>query len=294
MPCSHCKETDLGLVEHIKYPTTSSPPANANGSAPTRKTSVQASIGQPINGTRATSPTGEPTSDVEDARRAMSPSSMRSVQNGIALGGINNSLRGKQVLRAPQEESEDFDGDSSPEVASSAERAVSPDQARAKSPSALASNRAISPISQAPEHHEPMSMTRAAIDMNGSAAALRSTSPTAGDRGKTSMDSYYGPKAASPTINGFSHTKSGSTSNATADLMRDLKEKEGEIQTMKKREAWMKAALTKASRSGFVYADGEAFSSDADDDDIDTRKVADMVMNLKNFRAKMQVSDEHR
>ncbi|KIP12569.1 hypothetical protein PHLGIDRAFT_97993 [Phlebiopsis gigantea 11061_1 CR5-6] len=289
------KPDDPSLVhvldtKHIKYPTTSSPPTNANGSAPGRKTSVQASIGQPINGTRAISPSGEPTSDAEDPRRAMSPSSMRSVQNGIALGGNNNNLRGKQVLRAPQEESEDFDGDSSPEVASSAERAVSPDQARAKSPSALASNRAISPILQAPEHYEPISMTRAAIDMNGSAAALRSTSPTASDRGKTSLDGYYGHKATSPTVNGFSHTKSGSTSNITADLMRDLKGKEGEIQSMKKREVWMKAALTKATRSGFIYADGEAFSSDADDDDIDSRKVADMVMNLKHFKAKIQAT----
>lgn len=277
------------MVEHIKYPTTNSPPTNANGTAPTRKTSVQASMGQPINGSRAISPTGEPTSDAEDLRRAMSPSSIRSGQNGIAISGINNSLRGKQPLRPPQEESEEFDGDSSPEVASSAERAASPDQGRAKSPSALASNRAISPISQAPDLYEPMSMTGAAIDMNGSATALRSTSPTAGDRGKTSMDSYYSHKAASPTVNGFSHIKGGSTGNITADLIRDLKEKEGEIEAMKKREAWMKAALTKASRSGFVYADGEAFSSDTDDDDIDSRKVAEMVMNLKNFKAKIQV-----
>lgn len=219
----------------------------------------------------------------------MSPASMRSVQNGNAITNINNSLRGKQVLRPTQEENEDYGGDSSPEVTTSAERAASPDQGRAKSPSAFSSNRAVSPISQAAESYEPVSMTGVAMGMNGTAAAMRSTSPTAGERGKSSLDSYYGQRAASPIVNGFSHAKAGSTGNITADLVRDLKAKEAEIEALKKREAWMKAALTKASRSGFVYADGEVLSSDADDDDIDSRKVADMVMNLKNLKAKIQV-----
>ena len=61
-------------------------------------------------------------------------------------------------------------------------------------------------------------------------------------------------------------------------------------EALKKREAWMKAALTKATRSGFVYPEGEDIESDADDDDIDTRKVAEMVMSLKHFKAKIQVS----
>lgn len=278
--------TELCAEEHIKYPTSTSPPANAANSTG-RKTSLQAQ-GQPINGSRAISPTGDPGSDAEELRRAMSPASMRSVQNGSAMVSINDSLRGKQVLRPMQEQSEEFDGDSSPEVATSAERAASPDQGRAKSPSAFSSNRAISPISQAPESYEPMSMTGAAMGMNG--AAMRSTSPTAGDRGKSSLDSYYGQRAASPTVNGFSHGKVGSTGNITADLIRDLKAKEAEVEALKKREAWMKAALTKASRSGFVYPDGEALGTDGDDDDIDSRKVADMVMNLKNFKAKIQAS----
>lgn len=224
--------------------------------------------------------------DAEELRRAMSPSSTRSGQNGSAMSNINNSLRGKQILRPTREENEDYEDDSSPEVATAMERALSPDQNRAKSPTVFASNRAMSPVSQANEAYEPMSMAGAAIGING---ASRSQSPAVGDRGKSSMDNYYGHKSASPSVNGFAHTKSGSAGNVTADLLRDLKEKDAEMEAMKKREAWMKAALTKASRSGFVYADGEALESDADDDDIDSRKVADIVMNLKHFKAKLQV-----
>jgi hypothetical protein len=59
---------------------------------------------------------------------------------------------------------------------------------------------------------------------------------------------------------------------------------------MKKREAWMKAALAKASRSGFVYADEEQLDNDAEnDDDVDSRRVAEMVLNLKHLKTKIQV-----
>lgn len=215
----------------------------------------------------------------------MSPSSIRS-QNGIALTTINNSLRGKQVLRPTREENEDFEGDSSPEFATAAERAASPDQARAKSPTTFSSNRAMSPVSQVTEpHDQPMSMASVAMGVNG---AGRSQSPVVlAERSKSSMEGgYHGHKAGSSSINGF---VKGSTGNITADLIRDLKEKEGELEAMKKREAWMRAALAKASRSGFVHADGEDISPDTDDDDIDSRKVAEMVMSLKHFKAKIQV-----
>ena len=103
------------------------------------------------------------------------------------------------------------------------------------------------------------------------------------------MDNYYGHKSASPSVNGFAHTKSGSTGNVTADLLRDMKEKDAEMEAMKKREAWMKAALAKATRSGFVYADGESLGNDADDEDIDSRRVAEMVITLKHVKAQIQV-----
>lgn len=198
------------------------------------------------------------------------------------MTNISNSLRGMQVLRPTREENEEYDGDSSPEYATAAERAASPDQARAKSPNAFSSNRAMSPVAQVTEpYDQPISMARAAMDING---AARSQSPMVAERSKSSLEgSYSGHKAGSPSLNGFAK---GSMSTATPDMTR---EHQADMETMKKREAWMKAALTKASRSGFVYPEGEDLESEADDDDIDTRKVAEMVMSLKHFKAKIQV-----
>ncbi|KAJ2989598.1 hypothetical protein NUW54_g8733 [Trametes sanguinea] len=75
------------------------------------------------------------------------------------------------------------------------------------------------------------------------------------------LESFYNKAPGSPTVNGFAHahahTKVGSTGNVTADLIRDLKEKEAEVEALKKKEAWMKAALLKAERSGFIYAESE-------------------------------------
>ncbi|GJE87566.1 hypothetical protein PsYK624_036490 [Phanerochaete sordida] len=267
-------------TKHIKYPLSGTPPTNSSG-APSRKASVQAQ-GQPINGTRAMSPTGEPMSDVEDLRRAMSPASIRSQQNGSVMGNINNSLRGKQVLRPAREEDEDMDGDSSPEFAMVPERAASPEQARAKSPNTFSSNRAISPVSQTEAYDQPMSIASAVIGLNG---VVRAQSPVVNERGKSSLEgSYVSQKTDSPSLNGFAKN---STAITTPDLSRDG---QPDVDAMKKREAWMKAALTKASRSGFVYPQGEDLESDADDDDIDTRKVAEMVMSLKHFKARIQTS----
>lgn len=60
---------------------------------------------------------------------------------------------------------------------------------------------------------------------------------------------------------------------------------------MKKREAWMRAALSKAARSGFIYeqAEGDVLAS-ADEDDIDGQKVAQMIVNFKQLHARLQVS----
>ncbi|CDO73456.1 hypothetical protein BN946_scf185013.g91 [Trametes cinnabarina] len=58
-----------------------------------------------------------------------------------------------------------------------------------------------------------------------------------------------------------------------------------------KKEAWMRAALLKAERSGFIYAESEEeLASRADDDDIDSRKVTEMVINLKQLKAKIQAT----
>lgn len=236
------------------------------------------------------SPAGEQqAADAEELRRQMvSPGSIRSIkQNGVGHN-VPNSLKGKQPMRGNQ--IDEIDEDSSPEV-SSHDRAISPDQGRAKSPNTFSSNRAMSPISQlSSDHHgQPISMV-AALGMNAPTNGItaRSASPSVG---KSSLDgSMYGlTKPASPIPNGFAHGKPGSTGNITADLIRDLKEKEAEVEALKKKEAWMRVALTKASRSGFVYAEGEDLGDNAEDDDVDGRKVAELVINLKHLKARLQV-----
>lgn len=183
---------------------------------------------------------------------------------------------------------ENYDGESSPEgvdpIIAMRESAVSPDGGRAKSP-ALAS-RAVSPA-HVVDVYDPAGAqaSLASVMMARNGTGARSPSPTVVDRSKAPIDTFY--KPASPTVNGF--TK-GSTGNITADLIRDLKDREAELEAMKKKESWMKAALLKAERSGFIYAESEEeLSSRADDDDIDGRKVTEMVINLKQLKAKIQV-----
>jgi len=127
-----------------------------------------------------------------------------------------------------------------------------------------------------------------------SGLAARSPSPII-DRSKPPLDAFYQPSTGSPNANGNGHAqgKFGSTGNVTADLIRDYKVKEMEVETLRRRESWMKAALLKASRSGFVQLDEEAL--EAEDLDLqdatseDQRKLADMVLNFKHFKTQMQV-----
>lgn len=273
-------------LEHIKYPDSSKPPPPAaNGRKSVSAQPVQARpSGEAPNGIRDGSPGYEPMSDSEDVRRAVSPTG-RQKTNGVPPQSISGKGKGKM-------RDEEFDGESSPETTEAAvtmrESAVSPDNARAKSPTGPAS-RATSPAQgvTTSDVYDPAGpqASLASVMMSRNGLGARSPSPVV-DRSKGPLDAFY--KPASPTVNGFA--KPGSTGNLTADLIRDLKDKEAEVEALKKKEAWMKAALLKAERSGFIYAESEEeLSSRADDDDIDGRKVTEMVINLKQLKAKIQV-----
>ncbi|KAI0673369.1 hypothetical protein C8Q78DRAFT_1016922 [Trametes maxima] len=277
-------------TKHIKYPDSNKPPpTNAGG----RKSTIGA---QPIqkpgvepgatNAGRPISPSYELGSDSDHVQRAVSPSGRSKTPNGITQQVA--SVKGKGRMR-----DDEYDGgESSPEQTEPGirESAVSPDNARAKSPITTGS-RAVSPQQTSGDVYDPnngpqASLASVMISRNGVAA--RSPSPVV-DRSKPPLDAFY--KPASPTVNGFAHTKPGSTGNLTADLIRDLKDKEAEVEALKKKEAWMRAALLKAERSGFIYAESEEeLSSRADDDDIDGRKVTEMVINLKQLKAKIQAT----
>lgn len=279
-------------IEHIKYPDSSKPPVSNNAA---RKSSINPQTGSAIqnstssqnngviSGERAISPNS---GDLQDPRRAISPTGPKK-SNGL---GTQLAQNGKP--KRPRRDGDDDllgtdDGHGTDATASeSAHRTPSPENVtRAKSPG---STRATSP----------------ALQMSGDTAAqpsiaarlqerTRSPSPII-DRSRPPPDAFYN-GVRSPTQNGFGrpgssagHGGHGSTGNITADLIRDLKAKEAEVDAMKIREVWMKVALSKASRSGFVYEDREASEGDLGLHE-DGRKIAELVLNFKQFKAQIQV-----
>lgn len=175
---------------------------------------------------------------------------------------------------------------------------------RARSPTSFAIvGRSMSPVGGNIDDHgqqgQPATMTSVAMGMNGNFAA-RSPSPIV-DRSKPPLDAFYqSSPSATPLNNGYTNShghsqqKLGSTGNVTADLIRDYKAKEMEVEMLRKREAWMKTALLKASRSGFVQVDEELF--DAEDLKLgalandEPSKMADMILNFKHFKTQIQVN----
>ncbi|KAI0639641.1 hypothetical protein C8Q77DRAFT_1185278 [Trametes polyzona] len=275
-------------TKHIKYPDSNKPPpaALAGRKSQIGPQPIQKPGSEPNapNAGRPISPSYEHGSD-SDVQRAVSPTGRAKTPNGTIQPVA--SVKGKGRVR-----DEEFDGESSPENTEPAIRdsAVSPDVARAKSPASIAS-RAVSPSQGvSADVYDPNGpqVSLASVMMARNGPSGRSPSPVV-DRSKGPLDAFH--KPGSPTVNGFAHTKPGSTGNLTADLIRDLKDKEAEVEALKKKEAWMKAALLKAERSGFIYAESEEeLASRADDDDIDSRKVTEMVINLKQLKAKIQAT----
>jgi hypothetical protein len=297
-----CVTVPWCCAEHIKYP----PQQNvSNGTNNTRKSSVgtvgpqSSKMGSPsssgiINGLRATSPTGAQSPDPDELRRAISPTNQQRVQqNGVSQGQFGS--QGMISIRPERDDEDNLhsgNGSSSEGISiEKAERAMSPDQ-RAKSPTfnqTGVSNRAISPTAhfngdESPGAGQPLSMASAVMAVNSGITA-RSTSPVV-EQSRSSPDPLHGVKPGSPThglpnghmYNGISHLE--------------------ELQAMKRREAWLKAALVRASRSGFVYADSQEPPEDlvldfgATGDQGESKRVVEMVMNLKHLRATIQVHSQ--
>jgi hypothetical protein len=176
------------------------------------------------------------------------------------------------------------------------ERTISPEQhtqpsasaARAKSPAQVSvASRAVSPANGDYNSGQPPNL----VGMTMNALAGRG-SPVI-DRTKPPTDAFYHPPG-SPTVNGFPRpgSRGGSVGNVTADLIRDMKSKEAELDAMKRQMLWMKQALAKASMSGYIYADRDGSqvegASGGADDSGEGRK-AEMVLKFKQFKAHIQV-----
>ena len=124
-----------------------------------------------------------------------------------------------------------------------------------------------------------------ALKDGGSSLATRSISPPV-DRSKPPADAFStsgrngSPGTITPQQNGHIHNSPSPSASG--------------IEDMKKREAWLKAALIRASRSGFIYADAQDPPEDlildfANADQGETKRVVEMIMNLKHMRAAIQV-----
>lgn len=306
------------MAEHIRYPDAKSPPpvngsqsqqgqqapqgqqgqqaAGASASAGARKSaafgrqpSLKAQTSQPDlasavvngapNGQRSASPAGDPI----QAERAMSPNLSRpnvKPTNGVVQQPFPG---GKQRPPRPKRSDEDVQGYESEDQVT-LEHALSPDQ-RARSPSAA---RAVSPQGDIELNGtQPMSAAAVAIAKSAGLGG-RSPSPNV-DRSRPPVDGFYVAEArSSPTANGY--IPNGSTGNVTADLIRDLKAKETEMEAMRKREAKMRAALAQAHKAGFVYADAASLSNGDAVQAEDGQRAVTIAVNLQQLKAQIQVS----
>jgi hypothetical protein len=82
--------------------------------------------------------------------------------------------------------------------------------------------------------------------------------------------------------------KTGSAGNVTTDLIRDVKARDAELERLRRREAWMKAALSQAMHAGFVYVNANLGDEDRGVTD-EQPKIAEAVITLKKRHGRIQV-----
>lgn len=159
------------------------------------------------------------------------------------------------------------------------ERVLSPDQTRALSPPARGGT--------------PNGPGIESVVKTGQ----RSESPLVErERAKSPDSPNHGQQQSNLTsVNGLSSnhsTKSGSTSDTSTDIIRDLKARDAELETLRRRQAWMKAALVQACHAGFVYVN--ASSGDEDRGVTNEQpKIAEAVITLKQLHGSIQVQNHY-
>ncbi|KAL1738689.1 hypothetical protein HDZ31DRAFT_50591, partial [Schizophyllum fasciatum] len=298
-------------TEHIKYPDSNKgpPPQSEKPAAGKRPSMVpppqqmhqlqqqQQQQQQPVpEGARSVSPRGVP-----DPQRAVSPPDLRKAAspNGVPMGPhmanpssespVPSGSRGKPPQRPPRADHEDdvlSDEGVDTGTTDSHMRARSPEhRERAKSPE----QRTKSPTQRAisPTHEGPNAPSMMGVSLNMTNGVNGRQSPaTSGGKPAHHMQSST---SSSSMLNGVlarSHSRGDSKSvNVVNDLLSNLKAKEAELENAKRQMAWMKEGLTKASRSGYFYADrsGNDISGDAQDS-----HEAELALKFKQFKAHMQ------
>ncbi|KAH7106738.1 hypothetical protein BKA62DRAFT_214496 [Auriculariales sp. MPI-PUGE-AT-0066] len=286
-------------TKHIKYPDPSQPPTvpTQGTKGPQRRPSAQALV------ERAISPNGSGLSDTEDIRRQMAaspPNAGGRMANGqpaqqmqsFAVAGTGKKIGPVRPHREGDEAygMSDNEGGGGYGSDAAAARTRSPDpgvtRVGARSPiqpgPVAVAARAISPT----QGLNGPAMNPAAQRVRNGVSGARSPSPVI-DRGIPPTDAFKYKGASSP----ISAQRPGSSGNVTADLVRELRSKEGDLETMKRREAWLRAALSRAKKDGFVLVDVDADDGpDAVEDyaSEDMKRVGELALKLKQERAKIQ------
>jgi len=247
----------------------------------------------------------------------MSPAGGR--QNGLAQQAFQNAAvaNGKPPVRPRREDEGGLDG-TDDGLDNGTQESY---QTRAKSPAQQqGGTRAVSPPMAGGPATQAPNMIGVSMGINGrqSPAVMAATggraSPMTGraspvvERPRANgpngivNDNYQnqreGPNV-SPTLNGFVRPSSrtgangnGSAGNVAGDLVRDLKAKDVELDSVKRQMAWMKEALSKATKAGFVQTDREGGSDMGlgGADEGQDGKQAELALRFKQFKAQVQVS----
>ena len=247
--------------------------------------------------------------------RAMSPSGRPTQPNGVVQQALSNAAaangKGKTPVRPKREDDDLNSTDDGFDIVSS--ESFQSQTARARSPAQMnATTRAVSPPlngAQAPN------MMAVSMGMNGvtgrsspavtgrgsplpgraSPVVDRSRATPGGEAYSSSNHNHSGSNNPSPTLNGFarppSRTGNGSVGNVAADLIKDLKAKDLELDSVKRQMAWMKEALAKATRAGFVHTDREGSPDigSVSSEDSNDGKYAELALKFKQFKAQVQV-----
>jgi hypothetical protein len=214
--------------------------------------------------------------DPEELRRAVSPPNARGQRptpNGLPLQPASINGKPRRVIGG------DDDVDSSTESVIR-ERALSPDQVRALSPPARGGT-PTGPVS-IESVVKPVQMQN-----------RRSESPLVERERTKSPDTqiYAQQQPNLASANGLTSVysaKTGTAGSVTTDLIRDVKARDAELERLRRREAWMKAALSQAMHAGFVYVNANLGDEDRGVTD-EQPKIAEAVITLKKLHGRIQV-----
>jgi len=153
-------------------------------------------------------------------------------------------------------------------------------------------------------------MVGVSMGMNGIAAAGRGSPAIPAVTGRTSPAVLSSTGRTSPVVsypasqngsslalNGSFPTRSGSgagtgsVSSVAADLVKDLKAKDFELDGLKRQMSWMKEALLKAAKAGYVLPDrqGSPDLTIGGVSGLEGHDRAELLLKFKQFRADVQV-----